>query len=304
MNEELHTLAGAYAVHALPYAEWVLFEEHLLGCPRCGAEVRRLRETAARLAEAVAEPPPGRLRQRLLSAAHERRRPDAPARPYDDSPTIWRPRQERTPEAVPPDAPTMSLPGLRPGQGEGDTAGRPPGQAYRMAPRIPVTPEGGQVVPLRPRRTKLLAGLAAAAAAAAVVLGVLALDTRRELDIVNARNGEMLAVLAAPDAETMRQPVTSGGTGTVVISRSRGRMVFASSDLPELPRGQGYELWLMGPGGPRAAGMLTRDEDGLTTPMLVTAVPDDDQVALTVEPARGSEKPTSPPILLTRLPGT
>ncbi|MEV1177438.1 hypothetical protein AB0J09_54550, partial [Nonomuraea sp. NPDC049784] len=93
MTDELHTLSGAYAVHALPYAEWVLFEEHLLACQVCGAEVRRLRETAARLAEAVAEPPPATLRRRLLAAAHESRRPGArPEQAPDDSPTIWRPR--------------------------------------------------------------------------------------------------------------------------------------------------------------------------------------------------------------------
>jgi hypothetical protein len=32
------------------------------------------------------------------------------------------------------------------------------------------------------------------------------------------RNDEMVAVVAAPDAETARQPITTGGTGTVVIS--------------------------------------------------------------------------------------
>ncbi|SDJ78471.1 anti-sigma factor [Nonomuraea jiangxiensis] len=275
MNDELHTLSGAYAVHALPYAEWVLFEEHLLACPRCGVEVRRLRETAARLAEAVAEPPPTGLRRRLLSAAHERRRPDAPrqerGQDHDDSPTIWHPRRERIPEAV--------------------------------APEIRVTSDAGQVVlPLRSRRTRVAAALAAVSAAAAVVLGVLAFDARRELGEVNARNGELLAVLAAPDAETVRQPVTSGGTGTVVISRSRGRMVFASSDLPEPPRGRAYELWLMGPGGPRPAGLLRHEQGGMTTPVLLTPVPGDGHVALTVEPAGGSKKPTTPPILLTELP--
>ncbi|WP_157549889.1 M64 family metallopeptidase [Nonomuraea candida] len=69
---------------------------------------------------------------------------------------------------------------------------------------------------------------------------------------------ELTAVLAAPDAETVRRPITSGGTGTVVISRSRGRLVFASSGLPELPESRGYALWLMGPDGPRPAGLLDR----------------------------------------------
>jgi anti-sigma-K factor RskA len=147
-----------------------------------------------------------------------------------------------------------------------------------------------------------MAGLAAVATAAAVALGAVALDARRDLSDLTARNDEVIAVLAAPDAETVRRPATSGGTGTVVISRARGRMVFASSGLAELPGSKGYELWLMGPDGPRPAGMLDRAEDGLTTPLLITPERGDERVALTVEPAAGSGKPTTKPILLAELP--
>ncbi|WP_433442618.1 anti-sigma factor [Nonomuraea sp. CA-141351] len=280
MTDELHTLSGAYAVHALSYAEWVAFEEHLPACQVCGAEVRLLRETAARLAEAVAEPPPATLRRRLLAAAHESRRPGVrPAQAPDDSPTIWRPREPAPGSANPP---TIRIP-LEPQQ---------PAAAL----------EGGRVVPLRRGRARVMAGLAAVAAAAAVALGAVAIDARRDLGDLASRNEEVIAVLAAPDAETVRRPVTSGGTGTVVISRSRGRMVFTSSGLPELPGSQGYELWLMGHDGPRPAGMLDRAGDGLTTPLLVTPERGDDQVALTVEPASGSGKPTTRPILLADLP--
>ncbi len=279
MTDELHTLSGAYAVHALPYAEWVLYEEHLVACPECWVEVRRLRETAARLAEAVAEPPPAALRQRLLEAAHELRRPEE--RPEwgsgavpDDSPTIWRPPASRTPPAPPAAPPTA-----------------PPSAS-------PVAPP----VLLGRRRARVTAGLAAVAAAAAVALGAVALDARRDLRDLTARNDEVIAVLAAPDAETVRRPATSGGTGTVVISRARGRMVFASSGLAELPRSKGYELWLMGPDGPRPAGMLDRTEGGLTTPLLITPERGDDRVAITVEPAAGSGRPTTQPILLAELP--
>ncbi|MGP4104426.1 anti-sigma factor domain-containing protein [Nonomuraea sp. KM90] len=326
MKDELHTLSGAYAVHALPYAEWVLFEEHLHACQGCAAEVRRLRETAARLAEAVAEPPPAGLRIRLLDAAHRSRPPDArsdprsdgrsadrpdgwpghwPERVADDSPTVWRPPRERAPAALPPDAPTMGLPGGLPGGRQvtdPPTLSLPPEAAFRMAPEIPVTPEGGQVVPLRRRRTKVLAALSAVSAAAAVALGAVAIDARRDLGDLTTRNEEMIAVLAAPDAETMRQPVTTGGTGTLVISRAEGRMVFTSSGLADLPDTQVYELWLMGPDGPRPAGLLDRSRDGVSPPVVVTPLDRDERVALTVEPARGSDKPTTQPVMLAELP--
>ncbi|MET8990415.1 anti-sigma factor, partial [Nonomuraea wenchangensis] len=115
-------------------------------------------------------------------------------------------------------------------------------------------------------------------------------------------NRQVAALLAAPDARTVRRPVTSGGTATLVVSRSAARLLFTSSGLPSLPESRGYELWLMGPDGPRPAGMLGRAEDGVTAPVVVTPLRGDERVALTVEPARGSPRPTTDPILLADLP--
>ncbi|GAA4920448.1 anti-sigma-K factor RskA [Nonomuraea thailandensis] len=290
MKDELHTLSGAYAVHALPYAEWVLFEKHLHACGTCAAEVRQLRETAARLAETVAERPPSGLRRRLLDAASRSRGFEDPTQqPRDDGPTVWR----RPPPAAPPageerQPATLSLPPERPG--------------HRTGPQLPGTAGGGQVVPLRRRRSRTAAVLVAVSAAAATVSGVVAFDARRDLSDLTSRNEEMVAVLAAPDAETMREPVTTGGTATVVISRDMGRMVFTSSGLADLPGTKGYELWLMGPDGPRPAGLLDRRQDGVSHPMMLAPLDRDGHVALTVEPASGSERPTTQPVMLAELP--
>ncbi|WP_461030738.1 RskA family anti-sigma factor, partial [Streptomyces sparsus] len=63
---DLHTLTGAYALHALSDEERVVFERHLAACTSCAQEVRELAETAERLGRAVAVPPPPELRQRVL----------------------------------------------------------------------------------------------------------------------------------------------------------------------------------------------------------------------------------------------
>jgi anti-sigma-K factor RskA len=68
---DLHTLTGAYAVGALEEREVPEFRRHLERCPACEQEVRELRETAARLALAVAEVPPAALRARVLAALPE-----------------------------------------------------------------------------------------------------------------------------------------------------------------------------------------------------------------------------------------
>ncbi|MFE3514438.1 anti-sigma factor domain-containing protein [Streptomyces sp. NPDC059166] len=63
---ELHTLTGAYALHALPDDERLAFERHLSACEACAQEVRELSATAARLGLAVSAAPPAVLRERVL----------------------------------------------------------------------------------------------------------------------------------------------------------------------------------------------------------------------------------------------
>ncbi|MFH9612350.1 anti-sigma factor domain-containing protein [Streptomyces pratensis] len=63
---ELHTLTGAYALHALPEDERLAFERHLGACEACAQEVRELSATAARLGLAVAAGAPPGLRDRVL----------------------------------------------------------------------------------------------------------------------------------------------------------------------------------------------------------------------------------------------
>jgi anti-sigma-K factor RskA len=92
------------------------------------------------------------------------------------------------------------------------------------------------------------------------------------------------------------------GSATVVVSQSRGSMVFASSGLRQLPRSRTYELWLMSPAGARPAGLLRPNAAGRTDPLVKAPLGDANQVGLTVEPAGGSPQPTSTPFLVLDLP--
>ncbi len=71
--DDWHVLSGSYALDALPDPERVEFERHLQHCPSCEAEVRGLRETAARLAMAQALQPPLGMEQQVLAAAYRTR---------------------------------------------------------------------------------------------------------------------------------------------------------------------------------------------------------------------------------------
>ncbi|WP_327579755.1 anti-sigma factor [Streptomyces sp. NBC_00145] len=65
-NADVHTLTGAYVLHALSEAERAAFESHLGVCEACTQEVAELAATAGRLGLAVSETPPPELKARVM----------------------------------------------------------------------------------------------------------------------------------------------------------------------------------------------------------------------------------------------
>ena len=72
-KRDAHTLAGPYAMDAIPAADRARFERHLARCEECAREIASLREATARLATAAAVPPPPGLKERVLAAAAQTR---------------------------------------------------------------------------------------------------------------------------------------------------------------------------------------------------------------------------------------
>ncbi|MFE9122387.1 anti-sigma factor domain-containing protein [Streptomyces sp. NPDC007172] len=66
ITADLHTLTGAYALHALPEAEREAFERHLGACAACAQEVHEFTATAGRLGLAVSVRPPVELKTTVL----------------------------------------------------------------------------------------------------------------------------------------------------------------------------------------------------------------------------------------------
>lgn len=67
-GQEVHALAGAYAVDALEGDERREFEQHLASCRACREEVASLREAAAELSGLTGTTAPAQLRGRVLDA--------------------------------------------------------------------------------------------------------------------------------------------------------------------------------------------------------------------------------------------
>jgi anti-sigma-K factor RskA len=255
-RSDLHTLAGAYAMDAVPEPDRARFERHLAGCEPCRQEIRGLRETTAALAAAAAVQPPPELRDVMLRAVGQTRQLP-PATGPAPAPAPW-------------------------------AAARGRGRAG-WRPRLAVT---------------LVGALACVLAAVAVVTGVLAHGMQDRLNQAQGHDHAVALVLGAPDATMRSARVSTGGTATVVMSHRERALVFTAADLRELPSAESYELWLMGPAGNRAAGMISVSGRGkMVGPMVVSGLAVGDSVGLTVEPAGGSPQPTSPPVVQIVLTG-
>jgi anti-sigma-K factor RskA len=133
---------------------------------------------------------------------------------------------------------------------------------------------------------------------------VLALAARSAHDQLqqDQRHSHVIAVvLTARDAAMMRAKVSTGGTATIVMSGREHALVFAAAGLRVLPPTRCYELWLMGPGGDKPAGMLPGPRHGMTGPVLASGLRTGDRLGLTIEPTGGSPHPTTATILLLAL---
>jgi anti-sigma-K factor RskA len=112
--------------------------------------------------------------------------------------------------------------------------------------------------------------------------------------------------------ELLRDPatrvVTLGGLGPtpqavarVVWNDRTGGQIFISK-LPPAPADRTYEVWTIGAGAPRAAGLVTVETSG-TAHRRLDPVPGGDPVkvfAVTLEPAGGTPAPTGPIVLASR----
>lgn len=153
-------------------------------------------------------------------------------------------------------------------------------------------------------RRRALSLAVAASLAAAVFAGLAAWQHQESLQHEQrARRAEQHtdtigAVLAAPDARTVRAPARNGAATTVVSSARQNRAVFAAAGLPAPAPGHTYQLWLEQSGTMRPAGFI--EQDG--TVLLDGGTAGAGAVGLTLEPAGGSLRPTTPPLVLLRLP--
>jgi len=170
----------------------------------------------------------------------------------------------------------------------------PPPDALRARILEAAAAERANVVPLRPRRRRVLEAVSAVAAAAAVALGVWAGFLSRALhNTRDARNADATALEILANAA--RQSPLSDGRGLVAVDPS-GRGVLVARRLPPAPSGRTYEAWVIPNGSAAQPAGIFRGGGTTTVVRLRSSVPPGATVAVTVERAGGVRAPTRPPI--------
>lgn len=173
----------------------------------------------------------------------------------------------------------------------------PPLDAGEPAPAS----DDGVVVPLRrPGWTWGQRSLAIAAAVLAVVavsLSTLLVQSNSARTRVDATQAAVTRVLTASDA-TVKHTSLGGGTKvTIVVSPSQRTSVFLGDGLPAAPSGHTYELWYLGASGAVPAGTFHPDSSGHVAKVLTGSVGGASTIGVTVEPAGGSQQPTTKPMV-------
>ncbi len=157
----------------------------------------------------------------------------------------------------------------------------------------------------RSRATSLLAAAAVVAAVGfggwAVQLGQDATDSQQAADVALSQRAKLTSLLTAADVQTVSgRFISSDDPGAVVMSEERQMAVLVATGLPKLPEGKVYEAWTV-KGDPAPAGIFTSDESD-TVVELSDAAFDADSIAVTIEPAGGSPKPTGDAVFDVNLP--
>jgi hypothetical protein len=142
-------------------------------------------------------------------------------------------------------------------------------------------------------------------------------DTASELERMRAQAGrqsielarlnEAFAIINGADTTvtSFGEGKTQPPKGKVFVSPSQGGVLMFASNLPPLPAGKAYEMWIIPKGAkPKPAGTFQSASDG-TAMHLQRGVeaPAEGLVAVTVEPDTGSAEPTSTPLFAAPIRG-
>ncbi len=256
MTADPHLDTAAYALHAMPADETAEFESHLDTCESCSAELIGFLETAALLGSAAAEGPPASLRASILA------------------------RVAVTPQLPPLTAADVPKPTVQDGDAQQSRS--------RTGPKRTGSHRADGTQQRWYRRPGAL--LAAAVAAIVIAGGSIVAVNRVGQDNEVAQTPEQCVAQAADQ----RQITPAQGGGTVRYAPSCGAALLDVTGLPALPSDRTYQLWALAGSTPRSLGTLPDATAGKPQVIAAQTQSGENAVAITAEPAGGSQSPTLP----------
>jgi hypothetical protein len=277
---DVDELAGLYVLDALARGEAEEVAMHLLDHPERHPSFPELASVTPFIAESIeAIAPPPDLRARVMGVIAV-------------TPQIVPPASLEAPQPPAPTPAGVAVP-VQPG--------RP-----RTMPSAPPAQEPYPIATARARRRSPVWGLLAAAAVVAiVVLGGWNVFLQQQNSAADQRLAlltEAVAAAGQPGAQIapMTGTDTAAGAGGYAVFPAEGTGYIVLTGMDPAPAGQTWQAWTIAE-TPVSAGLVTVGSDGLAVLGDVERVPGTSVVALTIEPAGGSEGPTTTPVVVGQL---
>ncbi len=172
-----------------------------------------------------------------------------------------------------------------------------------------------EAAPRRVRRRPMFAGIReylngrnlALGAAAMLVIGLLSWNVLLQDQVQDLTGQVEEAQSERPERQVQESrtiPLEGAwaqqGASAEVTSIDENRVILVAENMPSVPEDRTCQIWVIHDDVPTPSGLF--DPDGnMTATAVTTSIEKADAIAVTVEPAGGSEKPTSDPVLLTEL---
>ncbi len=159
-------------------------------------------------------------------------------------------------------------------------------------PAEPTTELPDGVLAFRPRR-RLAPWIAAAAAVAIAVPSIgIAVAQHQRAVVAEAGNARIMELLSQPGAKLSSATLASGQGSLTVVSGASGSEII-TRELPGTGADRTYQLWTIQAGGKPVSAGLVGGGDAIKS---VGSQAAGTVVAITLEPAGGSQQPTQEPV--------
>ena len=181
---------------------------------------------------------------------------------------------------------------------------------------------GAEAAPRRDRRESVLARVAGYIGARGLAFGTAALllvgllswnlllqgqveDLQGEVQSSQGQVEDLQAQVQDAQAQQTQTVRLSGtwanqGADAEVASINDDRIILVADNLPSVPEGQTCQIWVIKGDLPESSGLFQPGGEETAAPV-TTPIKKGDTIAVTVEPAGGSEQPTSDPVLSAKL---